>query len=121
MSKGITVRVLARANSKVNYDNGEKSELPFHRSPDGAVVLPLNSGYVYVSNSKAPKGKGGGVYGLYFDRDGHVVEYKALLNGTTMNCGGGEHTELCHIRYNVHWYLIQPSYPLNLPCMLLHY
>ncbi len=24
-----------------------------------------------------------GVYGLYFDDDGHLVDYKALLTGTT--------------------------------------
>lgn len=100
MSKGITVRVLARANSKVNYGNGKKSKLPFHRSPDGAAVFPLKDGYVYVSNSNAPKGNGGGVYGLYFDHDGKVVEYEALLNGTTMNSGGGEYTRQWLIRYN---------------------
>lgn len=89
VSKGITVRVLARANSKVQYSNGKKSELRFHRSPDGAAVFPLDTGYVYVSNSEASKGNGG-VYGLYFDNDGNVLDYKALLRGTTKNCGGGE-------------------------------
>ena len=88
----MTVRVLARANAKVNYANGKKSELPFHQSPDGAAVFPLDNGYVYVSNSEASAGNGGGVYGLYFDHDGNVVEYKALLRGTTRNCSGGECT-----------------------------
>ncbi len=94
VSKGITVRVLAKANSKVKYANGNKSELPFHRSPDGAAVIPLDGGgYVYVSNSEVSKSKGG-VYGLYFDHDGKVMDYKALLSGTSMNCGGGEYTTL---------------------------
>ena len=32
----------------------------------------------------------GGVYGLYFDDDGNVLDYKMLLKGTTRNCSGGE-------------------------------
>lgn len=31
----------------------------------------------------------GGVYGLYFDEDGNVIDYKTLLNDTSRNCGGG--------------------------------
>ena len=30
-----------------------------------------------------------GVYGLYFDKDNNVIDYKKLLSGTTWNCGGG--------------------------------
>lgn len=85
------VRVLARANSKVGYSNGKKSVLPFHASPDGSAVIPLDSGYVYVSNSELSGGNGG-VYGLYFDHEGNVVDYKALLRGTTRNCSGGEYS-----------------------------
>jgi hypothetical protein len=33
--------------------------------------------------------KGGGVYGLYFDKNGDVTNYKMLLNETNRNCGGG--------------------------------
>ena len=89
MSKGVIVNVIAWANFKVNFANGEKSELPFHSSPDGAAVIPLDTGYVYVSNSEVV-GRKGGVYGLYFDDDGNVVDYKMLLGGTTRNCSGGE-------------------------------
>jgi len=32
---------------------------------------------------------GGGVYGLYFDKDGNIVDYKTLLSNTKRNCGGG--------------------------------
>ena len=63
-------------------------------------MFPLKDGYVYVSNSNAPNGNGGGVYGLYFDHDGKVVEYEALLNGTTMNSGGGEYTQQTLIGHN---------------------
>lgn len=89
VSKGITVRVVANAGRFVNLANGAKSSLPFHSSPDGAAVFPLtNGGYVYVSNSEVPDKKGG-VYGVYFDEGGNVIDYKQLLSGTTRNCSGG--------------------------------
>ena len=84
------VRVLATASFKVGYANGKKSKLRFHSSPDGAAVIPLKEGYVYVSNSEVVEGKGG-VYGVYFNNDGEVVDYKMLLDGTTRNCSGGKH------------------------------
>lgn len=82
--------MIAKANLKINLANGEKSPLRFHSSPDGAAVLPLNNGgYVYVSNSELTAERGG-VYGIYFDRYGNVVDYKKLLSGTTRNCSGGK-------------------------------
>ena len=57
--------------------------------PDGAAIIPLASGYVYVSNSEV-NNQGGGVYGLYFDHDGNLVDYKMLLNGTSRSCSGGK-------------------------------
>ena len=36
------------------------------------------------------KQKLGGVYGMYFDRDGNIIDYKQLLSGTTRNCSGGK-------------------------------
>ena len=41
----------------------------------GAAIFPLSTGYVYVSNSEI-QSNGGGVYGLYFDNKGSVVDYK---------------------------------------------
>lgn len=49
---------------------------------------PLESGYAYVVNSEKSDGEGG-VYALYFDKDGNTIDYKALLTGTDRNCGGG--------------------------------
>jgi hypothetical protein len=92
MSAGMSVRVLARANEKVRMDNGQKmSSIPFHSMPDGAAVIPIDDegGYAYVSNSEM-KQKLGGVYGMYFDRYGNIVDYKQLLSGTTRNCSGGK-------------------------------
>ena len=81
--------MLAKANLKVNLASGQKSELRFHANPDGAAVFPLSTGYVYVSSSEVAN-KGGGVYGVYFDQEGNVVDYKMLLSGTTRNCSGGK-------------------------------
>ena len=47
---------------------------------DAAGIIPLNpdnpleDGYVYVANSEEGDGQGG-VYGLYFDKDGNVADY----------------------------------------------
>lgn len=32
----------------------------------------------------------GGVYGVYFSRNGEIVDYRRLLRGTTRNCSGGK-------------------------------
>lgn len=107
--------MLARADVKVVYSNGKKSKLGFHSMPDGAAIIPLDTGYgkytrarcrhlirfylilniflilptVYVSNSEVDGGKGG-VFGLYFDDNDNIVDYKQLLAGTTRNCSGGK-------------------------------
>jgi len=94
VSTGLTVRLIAKTGSKVQLANGDQSKDSWHTATDAAGVIslnpedPLNSGYAYLSNSEEGSGDGG-VYGLYFDKDGQVTEYKALLTGTTDNCGGG--------------------------------
>ena len=49
-----------------------------------------NGGYVYVSNSEISNGNGG-VYGIYFNKDGQIINYKRLLHGTSRNCGVDVH------------------------------
>ena len=49
----------------------------------------MQGSFIYVVNSEAEK-SGGGVYGIYFDPEGNVLDYKQLLAKTTRNCGGGE-------------------------------
>ena len=46
-----------------------------------------------MSNSEVDGGKGG-VFGLYFDDNDNVVDYKELLSGTTRNCSGGKSKEV---------------------------
>jgi len=95
MSKGLNVRLIARTGQRVQYANGGESNDRWHTRSDAAGIVPLDpknpldSGYVYMSNSEANDDEGGGVYGLYFDKDGNIVEYETLLTGTRYNCGGG--------------------------------
>ena len=90
VSDGLSVKLIATAGLKVLYADGEESDDDYHELMDGAGIIPLqeDGGYVYVSNSERDKGKGG-VYGMYFDKYGNITQYKALLTGTTLNCGGG--------------------------------
>jgi len=94
VSKGLTVRLIAKTGSKVKLANGDESKDRWHTRTDAAGVIsmnpndPLNSGYAYLSNSEEGDGDGG-VYGLYFDQYGNIIDYKQLLKGTTDNCGGG--------------------------------
>jgi hypothetical protein len=86
---GMQVKVLTKANETVVFENGSESDLKFHSMPDGAAIIELDDdGYVYVSNAEMSSGRGG-VYGLYFNNNGDMIDYKQLLNDTTRNCGGG--------------------------------
>ena len=83
------VRQIAKFGEQVKYVDGNKSNRVFHAWLDGAGVAPLPGGeWVYISNSEDDDGKGG-VYGVYFNKYGEVINYKTLLSGTTWNCGGG--------------------------------
>jgi hypothetical protein len=97
LSKGLKSRQLAKTGEKVTYHNGQQSELKFHIRPDGAAVFRVpdelgknKGGWVYVSNSEGLEAGSGGVNALWFDKDGRVVGYYNLLNGTIMNCSGGK-------------------------------
>lgn len=89
VSVGLTVRRIAKSGSSVSFANGNQSSIPYHSMMDGAGISLLpDGGYVYMSNAEVEKG-GGGVYGLYFNKEREITDYKALLTGTSRNCGGG--------------------------------
>eukprot|EP00984_Skeletonema_dohrnii_P018701 scaffold8784_cov151-Skeletonema_dohrnii-CCMP3373.AAC.4 len=89
ISVGLTAKQIAQSGASVRYDNGGRSSRRYHGMMDGAGIAPLpDGGYAYLSNAEEPDGNGG-VYGLYFDKDEKIVDYKALLTGTSRNCGGG--------------------------------
>jgi secreted PhoX family phosphatase len=89
ISVGLTAKRIAQTGSRVNYADGGQSSISYHGMMDAAGIAPLpGGGYVYMSNSEKSSGTGG-VYGLYFNKDGEITNYKALLTGTSRNCGGG--------------------------------
>lgn len=97
LSQGLTSRVIARSGQRVPLKWGNSSALAFHGRPDfGATfrvpddVTENQGGWVYVSNSEMPEEGAGGVGALHFDKNGEVIGYERLLEGTTMNCAGGK-------------------------------
>jgi len=89
ISVGLTATQIAQSGSSVSYTNGGQSSRSYHGNMDGAGIAQLpGGGYAYLSNAEKSSGNGG-VYGLYFNKDGEIIDYKALLTGTSRNCGGG--------------------------------
>ena len=94
LSSGLQAREIASSGSRVDYANGSRSETRFHGLPDGADTFPdpregNEGGWIYVSNSEMPDRGDGGVGAITFDKDGNIIDYKMILEGTTMNCSGG--------------------------------
>ena len=94
LSTGLRARVIAKTGEPVSLFLGGASDIPFHGRPDFGATFsdprPFNEGgWVYASNSEMNVTGTGGVGSILFDRFGNVLEYKMVLEGTTMNCGGG--------------------------------
>lgn len=108
LCKGMSARVIAQANQPIRLANGSMSTIPFHSMPDGAAIIPMDDdgGYVYISNSEM-KEKKGGVYGLYFNKHGDIIDYKQLLSGTTRNCSGGKTTWSSWLSCEEYGYLVR--------------
>jgi len=81
---GFTVREIARSGVPA-----VKGGYVWHSRPDGGAVFPVDGGgWIYVSNSEMPAGKGG-VGALRFDAGGALVDGYSICSGTTNNCAGG--------------------------------
>ncbi|CAJ1970186.1 unnamed protein product, partial [Cylindrotheca closterium] len=94
LSEGLSSRIIATSGKPVTlteFSPASTSKEDFHEKPDGAAIFPWfeTGGWVYVSNSEVKETGRGGVGAIYFDKDGNVVDYRRLLDGTTMNCSGG--------------------------------
>jgi hypothetical protein len=94
LSTGLSARIIATAGKFVSYANGQTSWVRFHTRPDFGSTFPdpntfNTGGWIYTSNSESKDVGTGGVGAITFDRNGNVVDYKMLLRGTTVNCGGG--------------------------------
>lgn len=94
ISQGLHIRLIAKSNQRVLYENGELSDIPFHKLPDAATCIPSRSGnrWHYLINSEVNGGDiaKGGVGQITFGPSGEVEHYDMVLRGTKMNCGGGK-------------------------------
>lgn len=83
---GFTSRIVARAGARMP---GTSTGYRWHDAPDGgAVFAQPDGGWVYVSNSELPEGRGG-VGALRFDRQARLVAQYPICSGTSRNCAGG--------------------------------
>jgi len=95
LSRGLRARVIAKTGEQVQYSNDAISSRVFHAYPDFGATFPDTrpnniGGWVYVSNSEVDYIREGGVGAITFNKDGNVIDYRMILEGTTMNCGGGK-------------------------------
>jgi hypothetical protein len=90
LSTGLTSRIIATKETRVQYDTGGQSAETFHVAPDGGAVFKddATGGWIYVSNSESSSQ--GGVGAITFNAAGQVIGYKRILTGTRRNCGGGK-------------------------------
>jgi hypothetical protein len=92
LSEGLTAKIIGTTGQLLTFADGQKSDIPFHIMPDaGACYVDARQwnlgGWVYVSNSEAKES--GGVGALTFNKYGQLIDYRMILEGTRMNCGGG--------------------------------
>jgi hypothetical protein len=95
LSEGLTAKLIAVSGSPVQYHNGTESARPFHYLPDGGAAFPDTrdwnvGGWVYASNSEMREQGQGGVGAITFDMNGNIIDYRMVLENTTMNCAGGK-------------------------------
>jgi Bacterial protein of unknown function (DUF839) len=95
LSKGLTARVFARSDEKVQYYNFSESLRSCHQTPDGAATFQdtresNQGGWIYVSNSEEnAETQYGGVGSFTFDTNGNLIDYRMVLEGSIGNCNGG--------------------------------
>ena len=85
------VRLPAGFSSRVIAVSGQlvpNTALPWHPLPDGGACFAASRrGWAYVSNSEVPGA--GGASMIRFNPNGHVVDARRILAGTSVNCAGG--------------------------------
>jgi uncharacterized protein len=81
---GFSARLIARSGDLV-----ASTDYVWHTFPDGGgVVARDDGGWIYVSNSEVPFGRGGAGC-VSFTPDGEVDDAYSILSETTTNCAGG--------------------------------
>lgn len=87
LSKGLTARRFGKTGERIRYPNGDLSR-KVHKDPDGGACFDSTDGsFIYVSNEEEQEG---GVGAFKFNSEGEVIDYKMILTGTKVNCGGGK-------------------------------
>ena len=119
LSTGLTSRIIATKDTKVQYEMGGQSSENFHSAPDGKYY-PLSRGWErqlrgngthclvikmfhtggavfedkatggWIYVSNSESSTSGGVGAITFNSIGEVVGFKSILSGTRRNCGGGK-------------------------------
>jgi hypothetical protein len=96
LSEGLDSKLLATSKKTVKFYNGSESTIDFHGRNDAGATFPDTrahnaGGWAYVSNSEMYVVDGtGGVGAITFDKDGNMIDYQMVLEGSTWNCGGGK-------------------------------
>jgi secreted PhoX family phosphatase len=80
---GFRSRVVARTGRKV-----AGTSHVWHGAPDGGGCFADGTGWIYVSNSEQPAGRGG-AGAIRFAANGTITGAYPILKGTTLNCAGG--------------------------------
>ena len=94
LSEGLRAKIIGSTGNRVQYHDGTSSAAVFHGNPDYGTTFPderphNRGGWVYTSNAEMEAKGTGGVGAITFDRNGNVIDYRMVLENTTMNCGGG--------------------------------
>lgn len=94
LSEGLDVKLVAVSGEHPLYKDGSRSDTAFHFRPDAGATFPdprssNAGGFIYVNNSEMYRDGDGGVGSMTFDSNGNLLDYKMVLKGSTMNCGGG--------------------------------
>jgi secreted PhoX family phosphatase len=80
---GFRSRVVARTGRKITGTSHV-----WHGAPDGGGCFADGTGWIYVSNSEQPAGRGG-AGAIRFAANGAITGAYPILKGTTLNCAGG--------------------------------
>ena len=81
---GFSSSIIARSGQTV-----ANSDYQWHGSPDGGACLSTeDGGWIYVSNSELPRGKGG-AGAIRFDQNGRTVSAYSILHNANRPCAGG--------------------------------
>jgi len=87
LSTGLLITLIAQSDRRVDYADGERSDLGFEQDPAGGTTFPDGEGWIYVMDFDRGNDRGG-VGALTFNAEGAVTNYQMLLEDTNENRNG---------------------------------